>query len=97
MSKPDEPPVPVTPPAPEPASAPAPNRLTHAEFTAKLAANPRFKLVRGSGQGSSLAGRSSAAQIVWPRSGTPSGKIENGSEDYERITAFTAKKGWRRR
>jgi hypothetical protein len=53
MSKPDEPPVPITPPAPPP-----PAKLTHAEFMAKLAANPQFKLVRGSGQGFVIGGQS---------------------------------------
>jgi hypothetical protein len=55
VREPKQPPVPITPSAPTP--APTPAKLTHDEFMAKLAANPRFKLVRGSGQGFIIGGQ----------------------------------------
>jgi hypothetical protein len=50
----------TTPPPPTPSRPPAPVKLTHDEFMAKLAANPQFKLVRGSGQGFVIGGQSPA-------------------------------------
>ena len=49
MSEPKRPSVPIT---PSPAPAPAPKaKITPDAHTLALRANPRFKLVRGSGQG----------------------------------------------
>ena len=39
------------------ASAPTPDKLTHDEFMAKLAANPQFKIVKPSGQGFIIGGQ----------------------------------------
>ena len=53
MSKPDEPPVPITPSAP----APAPTKLTPDEFWQKLRADPRFNVIEPSRKGFIIGGR----------------------------------------
>jgi hypothetical protein len=51
MSEPKQPPAPITP------SAPAPDKLTPDEFMAKLAANPRFRVIEPSGKGFIIGGQ----------------------------------------